>query len=124
MERESQGSDPLTSFIIDAEIVAIDPITGAFKSFQELSYRSRKDVEVGDIKIRVGVYAFDLMYLNGRDLLSEPFRRRRDLLRSIFTPLHPADGKSAKWELVPSSEDNDPEDVQNFFQECLKVLTT
>jgi DNA ligase 1 len=45
--------------------VAIDPATGALKTFQELSYRSRKDVEMGDIKVRVGIYAFDLMYLNG-----------------------------------------------------------
>lgn len=65
MARESTGENPLTSFIIDSEICAIDPVTGALRSFQELSYRSRKDVELGEVKIRVGVFAFDLMFLNG-----------------------------------------------------------
>lgn len=58
--------ETLTSFMIDSEIVAIDPVTGAFRTFQELSYRSRKDVELGNIKIRVGIFAFDLMLLNGK----------------------------------------------------------
>lgn len=73
---------PLRNFIIDCEVVAIDPKTGAFKTFQELSCssgvtmtgfaadtvsltdRSKKDVELGDIKVRVGIYCFDLMFLN------------------------------------------------------------
>lgn len=54
----------ITSFIVDSEIVAIDPITSEFKSFQELSYRSKKEVALEEVKIRVGVYAFDLMFLN------------------------------------------------------------
>lgn len=65
VHRAASTEQPLTDFIIDCEIVAIDPATGALKTFQELSYRSRKDVEMGDIKVRVGVYAFDLMLLNG-----------------------------------------------------------
>jgi DNA ligase 1 len=60
----------LRSFIMDAEIVAIDPTSGALKSFQELSGRARKDVDVKDIRISVCVYAFDLMYLNGEVRMS------------------------------------------------------
>jgi DNA ligase 1 len=33
--------------------------------FQELSKRKRKDVKVEDIQIRVCLFAFDLLYLNG-----------------------------------------------------------
>lgn len=54
----------LQSFIIDSEIVAIDPADGGLKSFQELSNRARKDVEMSDVKISVCVFAFDLMYLD------------------------------------------------------------
>lgn len=64
----------LESFMLDSEIVAIDPVTGDFRTFQELSYRSRKDVELGQIKVRVGVYAFDLMFLNGEVSEDEPLR--------------------------------------------------
>lgn len=55
----------LESFIIDSEIVAIDPDDGGLRSFQELSNRARKDVRIRDIKIPVCVFGFDLMYLDG-----------------------------------------------------------
>lgn len=53
-----------TSFIMDAEVVAVDKDTGAYRTFQDLSNRAKKDVRVEDIKVVVGVYAFDLMLLN------------------------------------------------------------
>lgn len=55
----------MSSFIIDAEIVAVDRETGALKSFQELSRRARKDVRLSEIKVAVSLFVFDLMYLNG-----------------------------------------------------------
>ncbi|GAA5893279.1 hypothetical protein JCM5296_001658 [Sporobolomyces johnsonii] len=117
--RQAETDAPLRNFIIDCEVVAIDPNTGAFKTFQELSYRSKKDVELGDIKVRVGIYCFDLMFLNDESLLATPFRQRRDLLRRIFAPLRPTDPRLAKWELIPCCLDNEPEKVREFFDECL-----
>ena len=60
-----QDTPDLSSFIMDAEIVAINPTSGELKSFQELSNRARKDVKVKDIRVAVCIYAFDLMLLNG-----------------------------------------------------------
>ncbi|KAJ3507543.1 hypothetical protein NLJ89_g6243 [Agrocybe chaxingu] len=78
---------PVTiSFIMDAEIVAIEPSTGALKTFQELSNRPRKDVNLQDVKIPICVFAFDLMYLNGEPLLGITFRERRSRLQTHFTP--------------------------------------
>lgn len=54
------------SFILDAEIVAVDSESHDLKSFQDLSQRARKDVRLEDIKVSVGIFAYDLMYLNGR----------------------------------------------------------
>ena len=59
-------SQEMSSFIVDAEIVAIDNNGDSLKSFQELSNRHRKDVKLHEIKVSVCVYAFDLMYLNGQ----------------------------------------------------------
>lgn len=53
------------SFVLDAEAVAIDRQTGKLMPFQELSRRKRKDVKVEDIQVRVCLFAFDLLYLNG-----------------------------------------------------------
>jgi DNA ligase-1 len=56
--------ESITSFTMDAEIVAVDKDTGAYRTFQDLSNRAKKDVRVEDITVIVGVYAFDLMLLN------------------------------------------------------------
>lgn len=58
------NASSITSLIIDAEIVAVDKDTGAYRTFQDLSNRAKKDVQVEDIKVVVGVFAFDLMLLN------------------------------------------------------------
>ncbi|GAA5976630.1 hypothetical protein JCM10908_005575 [Rhodotorula pacifica] len=121
VERSEATETPLRNFVIDCEVVAIDPVSGAFKTFQELSYRSKKDVELGDIKVRVGIFCFDLMFLNDESLLSTPFRGRRQLLHTLFPPLRPTDPRYAKWELIPSCTDIEPEKVRAFFHEALKM---
>jgi len=66
--------------VLDAEAVAIDRTTGKLMPFQELSRRKRKDVKVEDIQVRVCLFAFDLLYLNGEVSLlfyhSKPFSDR------------------------------------------------
>lgn len=56
-----------------------------------------------------------------QSLLGEPFRRRREILRERFAPMQSKDVRLAKWELIPSCTDNDPEKVKEFFDEVLKV---
>ena len=57
--------DTVKSCVFDAEAVAIDTATGKLLPFQELSRRKRKDVKVEDIQVRVCLFGFDLLYLNG-----------------------------------------------------------
>lgn len=54
----------VSSLIIDAEIVAIDKVSGEKRTFQELTNRAKKDVRVEDIKVVVDICAFDLMLVN------------------------------------------------------------
>jgi DNA ligase-1 len=51
--------------VIDAEAVAYDLETKKLLPFQDLSRRKRKDVRTEDITVRVHLFAFDLLYLNG-----------------------------------------------------------
>ncbi|KJA20726.1 hypothetical protein HYPSUDRAFT_42794 [Hypholoma sublateritium FD-334 SS-4] len=99
-------SDNLSSFILDAEIVAIDPTTGEIQPFQKLAGRARKDVNIRDVQVAVCVYAFDLMYLNEKPLLERTFRERRDLLRSTFSPRKAPqeDSNLAYFDFVESCE--------------------
>lgn len=86
-------ADRIDSFIFDCEIVALDKPTGAFRPFQELAGRAKKDVRIEDVKVEVGLFAFDLMLLNDQvrvDRLDLPpaidadhcYHHRRRLSRS------------------------------------------
>ena len=66
MQEIFNASPQTESFIIDAEVVAVDPATGALKTFQELSNRARKDVKLDEVKVSVCVFAFDIMFLDGQ----------------------------------------------------------
>jgi len=134
-----RSSPQMNSFIIDAEIVAIDPLDGSLKSFQELSSRPRKDVQLDDIKICVCVYAFDLMYLNGevslhfssrllsvdecllrQVLLERPFRYRREVLRRFFPRIIPEHKGLAWFDHVESCEsEGGKEMVEEFWQRAV-----
>ncbi|KAL7281676.1 hypothetical protein ACG7TL_004993 [Trametes sanguinea] len=105
------------SFIMDSEIVAIDPGTGELKTFQDLSNRARKDVKLDDVKVSVCVFAFDIMFLDGQLLLERPFRERRSLLRTRFPPYIPPQKGAARFDHVKSVESEDGrEAVEDFWQ--------
>ena len=55
----------MKTFVLDSEAVAFDVKESKLMPFQELSKRKRKDVKVEDIQVKVCLFAFDLLYLNG-----------------------------------------------------------
>lgn len=107
------------SFIVDAEVVALS-LDGTPLPFQSLANRSRKDVELNQVKVRVGVFAFDLMYLNGKSLLKTAFRKRRSLLYSMLPAIEPDDARIARFNHVKSLESNQVDDVEEFFNQARK----
>jgi bifunctional non-homologous end joining protein LigD len=77
--------------VIDGEIVASDP--DGRPSFERLQQRMNlhgpKDIEKARRKIPVVFFAFDLLWLDGRDLTPEPVEQRRELLEGIVTEVGP-----------------------------------
>lgn len=53
------------SFVLDCETVAWDPVEKKVLPFQQLMTRKRKDVKVEDVKVKVCVFAFDMLFYNG-----------------------------------------------------------
>lgn len=53
------------SFVLDCETVAWDVQEKRVLPFQQLMTRKRKDVKVEDVKVKVCVFAFDMLYYNG-----------------------------------------------------------
>jgi DNA ligase-1 len=107
----------VSSFILEGEVVAIDRESGELKTFQTLANRARKDVVIGSVKIDVCLFAFDLMYLNGEELLNRPFRERRSLLKSLFVEIP----YTFTWVKCLDATSADVEAVQTFFQSALDI---
>ena len=73
-----------TDVILEAEAVAINQDSGEFLPFQELMHRRRKyDIDRIVEKYPITVNLFDVLYLNGQDLLDEPYKTRRRKLEEI-----------------------------------------
>ena len=102
------------SFIMDAEVVAVSA-TGELLPFQMLANRARKQVNTEDIRVQVCVFAFDLMFLDGRALLESPLRERRRLYQEHFPPHLPGSTSVAGFGFVQACESRDAEQVSAFF---------
>jgi len=73
------------NMILDTEAVGINPKTGKILSFQETITRKRKHgIEEAASKIPLRFYLFDILYLNGRNLLTKTYEKRRMILEKVI----------------------------------------
>jgi DNA ligase-1 len=105
------------SFIIDSEAVGYDPKTGKYLPFQSISQRIRRkyDIEKMSDDFPVEMNLFDIMNLEGQDLLKEPFEKRRALLEKITVQ------KEKKIVLAKQKITSDEKEAQLFYDEALKA---
>lgn len=102
------------SLIIDCEAVAWDKEHNKILPFQILSTRKRKDVEAKDVKVRVCLFAFDLLCHNGEPLINQSLRERQDALQRVTKPI---DGEFRyATRLITSNT----EELQQFLDQSVK----
>lgn len=77
---------PAEKAILDCEAVGYDPGTGRHRPFQEISQRIRRKYDIGKLQglLPVELQVFDLLYLDGTELLDRPFSERRTLLEKTI----------------------------------------
>ena len=74
------------SLICEGEAISYDPNTGTFVMFQETVKRKRKHgIEAAMKELPLRVYLFDLMYLDGKEIMGESQKERYKKLKSIFS---------------------------------------
>ena len=106
--------DGVKSIVVDGEVVAYNRETRKIEPFQKLSTRSKKGADLDSIKVKVCYFAFDLLYLNGRDLLSEPLVERRRLLKESLAELE------GECQVATSVESTDIDELQNFLDASVR----
>lgn len=100
-----------SSAIFEGEAIAYNPTTEEFLPFQETTKRRRKyAVEEFATKLPLKLFTFDLLYLNGKDITSLPYKERRKKLSEIISN----DGKIliAKEEILHSADE-----LKKMFEE-------
>lgn len=103
------------SFVLDCETVAWDMVEKKVLPFQQLMTRKRKDVKVEDVKVKVCVFAFDLLYLNGEALVNKSFRERREHLQDAFIPVE------GEFALAKYGNTNELEEIQILLEDSVRA---
>ena len=105
-----------TQGIVEGEAVPVDPNTGEFLPFQEVSRRrGRKyDVDVMMKEYPVTLFLFDRLFEDGEDITGRPYRERRERLHKRIRP-------NERVQLATFIETDDPKEAEAFFDTALQV---
>lgn len=102
------------SAILDGEAIAFNEATNQYYPFQETIQRKRKhDIEKKSMEMPLHVFAFDVLFVDGKSYLDEPYEMRRKKLESII------DGKGTlhfSKKIVVSK----PKELEEFFEEQIE----
>jgi len=102
--------------IMEGEAVPVDPNTGEFLPFQEVSRRRgrKTDVERMSKEFPVTLFAFDCLLRGDEDLTSRPYTERRTALEAVIKP---TDGIRHSTVRVT----DDVKQAEAFFDEALQA---
>lgn len=101
--------------IIEAECVAVNLDTGEMMPFQELMHRRRKyDIAKAAEEYPVSLFAFDILYVDGKDLTLEPYTARHKVLEEIIE-------QSDRFQLAKYVIVDNVEDLEKFFEEAVEA---
>ena len=101
------------TLILDCEAVAWDKEQGKILPFQVLSTRKRKDVDISEVKVRVCLFAFDILCHNGERLINETLRERREILHKVTQPV------TGEFQYATQLTTNNTDELQKFLDQSV-----
>ncbi|KAH0559353.1 hypothetical protein GP486_004129 [Trichoglossum hirsutum] len=107
--------DGTKSFVLDCETVGWDLVEKKVLPFQQLMTRKRKDVKVEDVKVKVCVFAFDLLFLNGEPTVKKSLRERREMMKQTFEEVE------GEFGFAKCMNTSDLDEIQTFLDESVKA---
>ncbi len=105
------------NYIVDTEVIGIDPKTKKWLPFQSISQRIKRkyDIEKMVKEIPVMINVFDVMSYNNENLLDAPFHRRRHIVEKIVKEIE------EKIQPVPQIVTDKLEEAEKFYKKSLAV---
>ena len=104
------------NFILDSEVVGYDPKTGRYRPFEAISQRIKRKYDIDKLEkdLPVEINVFDVLYYNGKSLMTVPFRERRKIVEKII--------HITKWKIRPSNFmiTDDEKKVKAFYEDALR----
>ncbi|HSE07470.1 MAG TPA: ATP-dependent DNA ligase [Nocardioidaceae bacterium] len=109
---EAVSSLPATTLVLDGEAIALDG-TGRPRPFQETAARTASSLDVATLREQVPLttYFFDVLHVEGSDLLDRPARERFEALASAL----PGE------QVVPRRITSDEAEMTAFFDEMVSL---
>ena len=99
--------------IVEGEVVAYDAAAGELRPFQEVMFRRRKYGIAEAVRdVPVGLFCFELLYADGRDLTGVPYPQRRAALAQAITP-------GPRLRLTTATEVDDPAALEAAFEQAV-----
>jgi DNA ligase 1 len=101
---------PVQSAVLDGEAIALDA-RGRALPFQQTGSRTASSADVDSLRreVPLSTYLFDLLHLDGTDVLDQPAAQRMSQLRDLAPPAA----------VVPRLLSDDPEQVRDFFADAV-----
>ncbi len=105
------------SVMLDCEAVGFDPKTKKYLAFQGVSQRIRRKYGIEEMskEFPVQLNVFDVLLLDGKTVLKEPFEARRKLIERIV-PM-----KGTYLRLTPQIVGDSEERFADFFKEAMQA---
>lgn len=106
------GSIIANEAILEAEVVAINPLTGEYLPFQELMHRRRKyEIKQAVKNYPVSLNFFDILYIDGQDTTSLPYFKRREIIENLLENVK----KDDKIRIVPQTIIKKTTEIERFM---------
>src|ERR671919_1274655 len=97
--------------ILEAEVVAINPLTDEYLPFQELMHRRRKyEINQAVENYPITLNFFDVLYIDGQDTTSLPYVERRKIIEKIFHMY-----KKERIRIVPQAIVKNIDEIERFM---------
>jgi DNA ligase 1 len=105
------------SFILDGEIVGYDGKTNKYMPFESISQRIKRKYDISDLieKLPVEVNIFDVVYLDGNEVMSLPFKKRRKIIEKIIKT------KEKKIRVAEQIITDSEEKAKKFYLNALQI---